>query len=108
MPKSFASVPHELTLPSSFNVTITTAAPLTVQVDASETIHNLILAAPDTLAIHAAKTLTLAGPTLTNSGALLLTGTKSALAFTTNVNPPPASQTSRLPGSWATSTSMAS
>src|SRR5437764_14719609 len=62
---------------STFDVTINNATPLTVQLDANETIHNLTLAAPNILAVQAAKILTLAGPALTNSGSILLAGTPS-------------------------------
>ena len=63
-----AGVPNN----STFDVTINNAAPITVQLDASETIDTLSLAAPDALSILAAKTLTLAGNSLVNTGTINL------------------------------------
>jgi hypothetical protein len=66
---------------ASFDVLVNSATPITVQLDTVVTISNLSLTWPNSLAIQPAKTLTLAGSALTNSGSIVLTGIGPALGI---------------------------
>jgi len=75
-----AGVPNS----SGFDVLINSASPVAVQLDASETINNMSLNSPDTLSLLS--TLTLAGPSLSNTGTILFNATASRPTLIFNAN----------------------
>lgn len=70
---------------SSFNVLLTNSGGLNTFLDSSETINNLTLSSPNTLTLQASTTLALAGPSLTNTGTLLISTGASLNAGTANI-----------------------